>query len=106
MLSTSLSDGFFWPLIKASGDWTAGWNGLPTRGEPASAGSQRKEAIAFGDRSSERGHRMRSPAGGGRVKTITCPNCGKRNRVAAVAEGVPRCGACHNLLPWIVDADA
>ncbi len=49
---------------------------------------------------------MRSPPGRGRLKTITCPNCGKRNRVAAVAEGVPRSGACHNLLPWIVDADA
>jgi thioredoxin 2 len=36
--------------------------------------------------------------------TITCPNCGKRNRVAASAEGVPRCGNCHELLPWIVDA--
>jgi thioredoxin 2 len=37
--------------------------------------------------------------------TITCPHCGKRNRVGAAAEGVPRCGNCHNLLPWIVDAD-
>jgi thioredoxin 2 len=39
------------------------------------------------------------------VTTITCPNCGKKNRVAAAATGVPRCGNCHNLLPWIVDAD-
>jgi thioredoxin 2 len=35
---------------------------------------------------------------------ITCPNCGKRNRLAPRAEGVPRCAACHTLLPWIVDA--
>jgi thioredoxin 2 len=37
---------------------------------------------------------------------ITCPNCGKRNRVAPAAEGVPRCGSCHSLLPWLVDASA
>jgi thioredoxin 2 len=37
---------------------------------------------------------------------ITCPNCGKRNRVKPTAEGVPRCANCHNLLPWIVDAGA
>lgn len=37
---------------------------------------------------------------------ITCPNCGKRNRVTPTAEGVPRCGSCHSLLPWLVDASA
>jgi thioredoxin 2 len=35
---------------------------------------------------------------------ITCPHCGKKNRVGPRSEGVPRCGNCHNLLPWIVDA--
>jgi thioredoxin 2 len=38
--------------------------------------------------------------------TIRCPNCGKLNRVAVVAEGLPRCGNCHHHLPWLVDADA
>ena len=38
--------------------------------------------------------------------TIACPNCGKRNRVPPAAEGVPRCGSCHSLLPWLVDASA
>jgi thioredoxin 2 len=37
---------------------------------------------------------------------IVCPHCGKKNRVPAAAAGVPSCGNCHNLLPWIVDADA
>ena len=37
---------------------------------------------------------------------VTCPNCGKRNRLKPQAEGVPRCANCHELLPWIVDADA
>ena len=37
---------------------------------------------------------------------VTCPHCGTKNRVAVVAEGIPRCGNCHNPLPWIVDADA
>ena len=35
---------------------------------------------------------------------IRCPNCGRRNRVPAAASGVPRCGNCHQPLPWIVDA--
>jgi thioredoxin 2 len=37
---------------------------------------------------------------------ITCPNCGKRNRVQPASEGVPRCGSCHSPLPWLVDASA
>jgi thioredoxin 2 len=36
---------------------------------------------------------------------VTCSNCGKRNRVAAVGEGVPRCAVCKAHLPWIVDID-
>jgi thioredoxin 2 len=40
------------------------------------------------------------------MTVIVCPHCGKKNRVAPAADGVPRCGNCHNLLPWIVDADA
>ena len=35
---------------------------------------------------------------------VTCPNCGRRNRVPAAAEGIPRCGNCHQPLPWIADA--
>jgi thioredoxin 2 len=35
---------------------------------------------------------------------IRCPNCGRRNRVPAAATGTPRCGHCHQPLPWIVDA--
>lgn len=37
--------------------------------------------------------------------TIRCPNCGKLNRVGPTPSGVPRCGVCHESLPWIVDAD-
>jgi thioredoxin 2 len=40
------------------------------------------------------------------VTTIVCPNCGTKNRLASAAEGIPRCGKCHNPLPWVVDADA
>jgi len=32
------------------------------------------------------------------------PNCGRRNRVPAAAAGIPRCGHCHQPLPWIADA--
>ncbi|GAC1596768.1 MAG: thioredoxin [Pseudarthrobacter sp.] len=35
---------------------------------------------------------------------IKCPNCGKTNRVPAVASGRPRCGNCEHGLPWITAA--
>jgi thioredoxin 2 len=36
---------------------------------------------------------------------VQCEHCGTKNRVAAAANGVPRCGKCHNPLPWVADAD-
>src|SRR3954463_4752235 len=39
-----------------------------------------------------------------RTSIVTCPHCGKRNRVPAAADSIPKCGNCHNALPWIVDA--
>lgn len=36
---------------------------------------------------------------------VKCGNCGQANRVPAAAEGTPRCGKCHQPLPWIADAD-
>jgi thioredoxin 2 len=39
-----------------------------------------------------------------RTTTVECGNCGARNRVPAVAAGVPRCGRCGTALPWVVDA--
>jgi thioredoxin 2 len=35
---------------------------------------------------------------------LTCPHCGKRNRVPAAATGKPRCANCHQWLPWIAAA--
>jgi thioredoxin 2 len=35
---------------------------------------------------------------------VRCENCGRRNRVPPAATGTPRCGDCHQPLPWIVDA--
>jgi thioredoxin 2 len=37
---------------------------------------------------------------------VTCPNCGKKNRLRASGEGTPRCAVCHTALPWLVEADA
>ena len=37
---------------------------------------------------------------------IDCPSCGARNRVAAIAKGVPRCPRCKSTLPWVFDAGA
>jgi thioredoxin 2 len=36
---------------------------------------------------------------------VRCASCGQRNRVPAAAREAPRCGNCHQPLPWIVDAD-
>jgi thioredoxin 2 len=36
---------------------------------------------------------------------IACGNCGRKNRVPAVAGGSPRCAQCHTPLPWLSDAD-
>jgi thioredoxin 2 len=35
---------------------------------------------------------------------VTCARCGKKNRVPAVASGVPHCANCHASLPWVADA--
>jgi thioredoxin 2 len=35
---------------------------------------------------------------------VTCPGCGKRNRLRPTPKGVPRCPACQTLLPWVVEA--
>ena len=37
-------------------------------------------------------------------RVIVCPHCGRRNRVPAAAAGLPRCGNCHQSLPWIANA--
>jgi thioredoxin 2 len=36
---------------------------------------------------------------------VVCEHCGRKNRVPAAAHGVPRCGQCHEPLPWIADAN-
>jgi thioredoxin 2 len=36
---------------------------------------------------------------------VTCPNCGKRNRVRPTSEGVPQCAVCGTKLPWLAEAD-
>ncbi|WP_163888193.1 thioredoxin [Mycolicibacterium hippocampi] len=38
------------------------------------------------------------------TSTVTCPKCGRRNRVAAGGSGRPRCGQCRQWLPWITSA--
>jgi thioredoxin 2 len=44
------------------------------------------------------------PAGSGPVSTLTCPSCGKQNRIRPSAKGVPHCGSCSATLPWVVNA--
>jgi thioredoxin 2 len=35
---------------------------------------------------------------------VKCPNCGKTNNIPAAGGGKPRCGNCHEPLPWIAAA--
>ena len=37
---------------------------------------------------------------------VACPRCGAKNRVPSVAAGTPDCAACHEDLPWVVEAQA
>jgi thioredoxin 2 len=39
------------------------------------------------------------------AELVPCRHCGRRNRVLAAAPGAPRCGNCHQPLPWIAEAD-
>jgi thioredoxin 2 len=38
-------------------------------------------------------------------EVVRCGHCGQANRVPAAAAGTPRCGKCHQPLPWIAEAD-
>jgi thioredoxin 2 len=38
------------------------------------------------------------------MHTARCVNCGRPNRVPDAASGTPRCGNCHQPLPWIAEA--
>jgi thioredoxin 2 len=38
------------------------------------------------------------------ASVITCPACQKKNRVRPTANGTPRCGACRQPLPWLIEA--
>ncbi|ATL82459.1 thioredoxin [Streptomyces malaysiensis subsp. malaysiensis] len=39
-----------------------------------------------------------------KAPVVTCPACGKINKVPVAAAGRPRCGNCKAPLPWITDA--
>jgi thioredoxin 2 len=36
--------------------------------------------------------------------TLTCPSCGRKNRIKPSPRGTPHCGSCDARLPWVVDA--
>jgi len=36
---------------------------------------------------------------------VECASCATRNSVPVVSHGTPRCGKCHEDLPWVVAAD-
>ena len=68
------------------------WFGAP-RASPEPAGRTGAGIVRAGI--------MRAMTGG----LVRCGHCGQKNRVPAAAAGTPRCGQCHQALPWIADAD-
>jgi thioredoxin 2 len=38
------------------------------------------------------------------ASVLTCVSCGAKNRIRPRPTGVPTCGRCGQLLPWLVDA--
>ena len=40
----------------------------------------------------------------GPVSTLVCASCGKQNRIRPSPRGVPHCGSCGAVLPWLVNA--
>ncbi len=49
------------------------------------------------------------PAGGtadrsAPVSVLTCPSCGRKNRIRPSERGAPHCGSCGTRLPWLVSA--
>jgi thioredoxin 2 len=38
------------------------------------------------------------------VSTLTCAACGAKNRIRPESRGVPHCGKCDAVLPWLVSA--
>jgi thioredoxin 2 len=39
-----------------------------------------------------------------KTTTVLCEHCGHTNRLPVAAAGKPKCGKCHEPLPWVVDA--
>jgi thioredoxin 2 len=39
-----------------------------------------------------------------KTTTVVCAHCGHTNRLPVAAAGTPKCGNCHEPLPWVVDA--
>lgn len=63
--------------------------------------------VASGGSIGDGARQQSQPRGGGLMaspKIVLCPHCGKKNRVPPAARGLPKCGNCHNALPWIVAA--
>ncbi|MEV4416327.1 thioredoxin domain-containing protein [Catellatospora sp. NPDC049609] len=38
------------------------------------------------------------------AEVVSCPECGRRNRVRSALAGTPHCADCHQPLPWITRA--
>jgi thioredoxin 2 len=38
------------------------------------------------------------------VSLLTCPSCGKKNKIRPSERGTPFCGSCGAQIPWLVDA--
>ncbi len=44
------------------------------------------------------------PTPAGPLSILTCPNCGRKNKIRPSERGAPHCGTCGKVLPWLVNA--
>lgn len=70
-------------------------DGRPETTKPAEAGTATPEAEGAAG----------AQAASGPVSTLTCASCGKANRIRPSSKGVPHCGSCSAVLPWVVAAN-
>jgi thioredoxin 2 len=62
------------------------------------------EGIEATGRAEPAGTAEPSDPGAGPASVLTCPECGKKNRIRPNEHGTPHCGSCGKALPWVVDA--
>ena len=65
--------------------------------------SETTEATTSTDAAAADATQARPSPASGPTSILTCPECGKRNKIRPSAKGTPHCGSCGTTLPWLVE---